>query len=36
MLVGGRVEGLRWVYMDTGTKPGGIITEFLEFTVGAD
>ena len=34
MLLGGRVEGLRWIYMDTGKKPGGIITEFLEFSVG--
>jgi len=31
MLLGGRVEGLRLAYMDTGGKPGGIITEFLEF-----
>ena len=36
MLVGGRVEGLRWVYMDTSRKPGGVITEFLEFSVGVD
>ena len=36
MLVGGRVEGLRWAYMDTSGKPGGIITEFLEFSVGGD
>ena len=36
MLVGGRVEGLRWAYMNTNTKPGGIITEFMEFTVGGD
>jgi methylmalonyl-CoA/ethylmalonyl-CoA epimerase len=36
MLLGGRVAGLRWAYMNTGTKPGGIITEFLEFTVGGD
>jgi len=36
MLVGGRVGGLRWAYMNTGAKPGGIITEFLEFTVGGD
>lgn len=36
MLLGGRVEGLRWVYMDTSRKPGGIITEFLEFSVGGD
>ena len=34
MLVGGRVEGQRWIDMDTGEKPGGIITEFLEFSVG--
>ena len=36
ILVGGRVEGLRWAYMNTSAKPGGIITEFLEFTVGGD
>lgn len=36
MLLGGLVEGLRWVYMDTSKKPGGIITEFLEFSVGGD
>lgn len=34
MLVGGCVKGLRWAWMNSGAKPGGIITEFLEFTVG--
>jgi catechol 2,3-dioxygenase-like lactoylglutathione lyase family enzyme len=32
MLVGGCHEGRRWVYMDTGSKPGGLITEFMEAT----
>lgn len=36
VLVGGCVGDGRWVYMNTGVKPGGIITEFLEFTVGTD
>jgi len=36
MLVGGRVGGLRWAYMNTDAKPGGIITEFSEFKVGGD
>jgi len=35
-LVGGYVDGKRWIYMDTGIKPGGIITEFMEFKVGED
>ena len=34
MLLGGLVDGQRWVYMDTGDKPGGVVTEFLEFSVG--
>jgi methylmalonyl-CoA/ethylmalonyl-CoA epimerase len=32
MLLGGCHDGRRWVYMDTGSKPGGLITEFMEFT----
>ncbi len=35
ILLGGCVDGRRWVYFDTGSKPGGIITEFLEFQAGA-
>ena len=35
-LLGGYVDGKRWIYMDTGVKPGGIITEFMEFKVGGD
>jgi len=34
MLVGGYLDGKRWTYWDTGSKPGGIVTEFLEFEVG--
>jgi len=31
MLIGGLYEGHHWAYMNTDTKPGGIITEFMDF-----
>jgi methylmalonyl-CoA/ethylmalonyl-CoA epimerase len=34
MLLGGCHDGRRWVYMDTGRKPGGLITEFMESIEG--